>query len=84
MSEKRPSPDQGKPRWTALSIALFVHRPSHSCSCRWLHSVGWSTALSSGFARGDWLTSMILILGLDLMALGAFLVYAGLKSRRRD
>jgi hypothetical protein len=80
-----PSAQQNKSRWTVISIALFVIGllilvPSGLCTAL----VGIPFAFG-GFAAGDSrMMFNILMLGIVPMALGAALVYAGLKSRRRD
>ena len=81
---QEPSPERGKPRWTVVSIALFVIGllilvPSGLCTAL----IGLPFAFG-GFADGDSrMMFNILMLGGVPMALGAVLVYAGLKSRRR-
>jgi hypothetical protein len=73
-----------KPRWTGISIALFVIGllivvPSGLC-----------TALGLVFALSPYGLTDVSMLGLVLtvggipLALGAVLVWAGLKARRRD
>jgi hypothetical protein len=84
MSQPDP-PDQNKRRWTGISIALFVIGllilvPSGLCTAL----VGLPFAFG-GFAAGDSeMMFNILMIGIVPMAIGAALVYAGLKSRRRD
>ncbi len=78
-------PNQGKPRWTGIAIALFVVGllilvPSGLCTVL----IGLPFAFSSLGGADSQMASMILIFGVLPMALGAALVYAGLKSRRRD
>lgn len=78
-------PLQSKPRWTGISVALFVIGllilvPSGLCTAL----VGIPFAFG-GFAAGDGAMMFnILMVGVVPMAIGAALVYAGLKSRRRD
>jgi hypothetical protein len=77
-------PNQGKPRWTGIAIALVVVGllilvPSGLCTA----FVGLPLAFG-GFASDSEMMFNILMLGIVPMALGAALVYAGLKSRRRD
>jgi hypothetical protein len=83
MSQKPPS-DQGKPRWTGIAIALFVMGllvlvPSGLCT-----GLGMIFALSPYGRQDPSMVLMVLTFGGVPMAFGAFLVYAGLKSRRRD
>ena len=84
MSTPRQSPPQDKPRWTIVSVALLVIGllillPSGLCTA----FVGLPLAFG-GFASDGEMVFNILMLGIVPMALGAALVYAGLKSRRRD
>lgn len=91
-----PAP-RSKPRWTGVSIALFVIGllilvPSGLCSGMVLLSmlgslpgypapgIGPDHALSLFFGN----LYIVLIFGGVPMALGAVLVYSGLKSRRRE
>jgi hypothetical protein len=83
MSHDPPSVSQKK-RWTFISISLFVIGllilvPSGLCTA----FVGLPLAFG-GFASDSEMMFNILMLGIVPMALGAALVYAGLKSRRRD
>ena len=84
MSQEQPT--QRKPRWTGESIALFVIGllllvPSGLCTTL----VGLPFAFSGNFYATDaGLIRVFLVFGFILIALGASLVYAGLKSRRRD
>jgi hypothetical protein len=84
MSQDSP-PQQCKPRWTFVSVALFVIGlliliPSGLCTAL----IGLPFAFSSLGGADSQMASMILIFGVVPMALGAALVYAGLQSRRRD
>ena len=84
MSQETP-PQQDKPRWTGGAIALFVVGllilvPSGLCTVL----IGLPFAFSSLGGSGSQMVSMILVFGGVPMALGAALVYAGLKSRRHD
>jgi hypothetical protein len=79
------APQQGKPRWTGIAIALFVLGllilvPSGLCTAL----IGLPFAFSSLGDADSQMASMILLFGGVPMALGAALVYAGLKSRRHD
>jgi len=75
-------PQQGKPRWNAISIALFVIGllilvPSGLCTAL----IGVPFAFG-GFAAGDaQMMFNILMLGVVPMALVALLVWAGIKAR---
>jgi hypothetical protein len=82
-------PRPGKYRWTGISIALFV------IGLLILVPAGLCTVLVGGFSliegvsQGDFATLMsslgiVLIVGGLPTAVGAVLVWAGLKARRRD
>jgi hypothetical protein len=77
-------PPPSKPRWNALGVTLFILGLLFLIPA----SVGAALAalplLSNGFARGDYLTGMILTYSLGCVAFGTFLVYSGLKSRHRS
>jgi|SoiMethySBSTD1v2_1073268.scaffolds.fasta_scaffold1219490_3 hypothetical protein len=71
------------PRWPAIGIALFVIGllivvPSGLCT-----ALGLAVVLSPGMGDISML-GLVLTFGGVPMALGAVLVYAGWKSRRRD
>lgn len=79
-----PPPRQLKPHWTAVSVALFaigllILVPSALCTL----VVGslFVTEPSDADASN---VGAVLIFGGVPMALGAVLVWAGLKARRRD
>jgi hypothetical protein len=82
MSDPDP-PQQSKPRWTGLSIALFVIGllilvPSGLCT-----GLGLLFALSPyGLSEPSVLLTVLTIGGVP-MALGAVLVWAGIKARPR-
>lgn len=83
MTHESP-PQQGKPRWTGIAIALFVVGllvliPSGLCT-----GLGMIFALSPYGRQDPSMVLMVLTFGAVPMAMGAALVYAGLKSRRRD
>jgi hypothetical protein len=79
------SPPETKPlRWTGLAIALFVIGllilvPSGLCT-----GLGLLFALSPDGLAAPSMFALVVTFGGVPMALGAVLVYAGLKSRRRD
>jgi len=85
---QEPAP-RSKPRWPAIGIALFV------IGLLILIPAGLCTVLVGGFSliegvsQGDLATLMsslgiVLIVGGLPTAVGAVLVWAGLKARRRD
>jgi hypothetical protein len=83
MSPETP-PDQGKRRWNGVSIAIFVLGllilvPSGLCT-----GLGLVFALSPYGIRNPSMIGLSLTIGGLPMAIGIALVYAGLKSRRRD
>jgi hypothetical protein len=76
-------PARKNPRWPAIGIALFVIGllivvPSGLCT-----ALGMAVVLSQGMGDISML-GVVLTFGGVPMALGAVLVYAGWKSRRRD
>ena len=86
MSQPAPteSPKKPRPHWTVASVALFVIGllivvPSGLCTALGL------TYVISTLRGGDVsMAMMVATIGGIPTALGAALVYAGLKSRRRD
>jgi len=83
MSDPLP-PQQSKPRWNAVSIAIFVIGlliliPSGLCT-----GLGLLFALSPYGIADRSMVGLILTIGGLPILIGAALVYAGLKSRRHD
>jgi hypothetical protein len=75
-----PKPGPPRAHWTAVSIALFVLGllfaiPSGLCTMLFGIPILFSTPNDFG---------MILVFGGPPFLIGAALIYAGLKSRRRD
>ena len=80
------SPASARPHWTALSLVLFIIGllilvPSGLCT-----GIGGIVALFGNDNVQDALAMllMVLVYGALPVAIGAVLVYAGLKARRRD
>jgi hypothetical protein len=78
------TPQQGKPRWNGVSIAIFVLGllilvPSGLCT-----GLGLVFALSPYGIVDLSMIGLILTIGGLPIAIGVALVYAGLKSRQRD
>ncbi len=88
---QEPPPNQGKPRWSDKGLVLFVLGlwilvPSGLCTVYLGGSaVGSLYSQDSQESRFTWaILQAVLLFGGVPMALGAALVYAGLKFRRRD
>jgi len=85
MSQESP-PQQGKPRWTFISIALFaiglvILVPSGLCTAVF----GFFTIVESFGQDVDLsIVLMLLLFGGVPMLLGWVLVWAGLKARARE
>jgi hypothetical protein len=84
MSQQTP-PQRTRPRWTAISIALLILGlliliPSGLCTALLGGSI-----IVEGLPNGDLSgIPIVLLYGGPPIAMGAALVWAALKSRRRD
>ena len=87
MSQPGPQPPTSRPRWTFISVALFILGllilvPSGLCTVIF----GGLILIEPDGSPGELLsiTLMVLMFGVVPMAVGALLVWAGLKARPRD
>ena len=81
MPQPEPHPENRRPRWTFISVALFV------LGLLILIPSGLCTALLGVFTLAEGDPSGILLLlmfGGIPMAVGALLTWAGLNARQRD
>ena len=83
MTDSAPRPEPKKPHWPGIGIALFVIGllivvPSGLCT-----ALGLLFALSP-YGMEASILPMVLTFGGVPMAVGALLVWAGWKTRRRD
>jgi hypothetical protein len=85
MSQTDPAPTPPKrPHWTVVSVVLFaigmlILIPSGLCT----GLIGVMSLFDSQTDFGEFMVIVVPIGGIP-MAIGAVLVYAGLKTRRRD
>jgi hypothetical protein len=87
MSQSDPRPQEDRPRWTFISVALFVLGllilvPSGLCTVIF----GGLILVQPDGSPGELLSIilMVVMFGVVPMAVGALLVWAGLKARPRD
>lgn len=82
---QQPPPQRTKPRWTAISIALLILGlliliPSGLCTALLGGSI-----IAEGLPNGDPSgIPIVLLYGGPPVAIGAALVWAAFKARRRD
>lgn len=86
MSPPDPQTQTARPRWTFISVALFILGllilvPSGLCTV----AFGGMMLVEPG-SSGEFLSIglMVLMLGVAPMAVGALLMWAGLKARPRQ
>ena len=87
MSQPDPQTQPSRPRWTFISVALFILGllilvPSGLCTVIF----GGMILIQPDGSPGELLSIglMVLMFGVVPMAVGALLVWAGLKARLRD
>jgi hypothetical protein len=87
MAQPDPQTRTSRPRWTFISVALFILGllilvPSGLCTAVF----GGMILVEPGGSAGELLSIvlMVLMFGVVPMAVGALLVWAGLKARPRD
>ena len=87
MSQPGPQTKTSRPRWTFISVALFILGllilvPSGLCTVIF----GGLILIEPDGSPGELLSIalMVLMFGVVPMAVGALLVWAGLKARARD
>jgi hypothetical protein len=87
MSQRDPQAQTPRPRWTFISLALLILGllilvPSGLCTVIF----GGLILAEPGGSPGELLSIalMVLMFGVVPMAVGALLVWAGLKARPRD
>jgi hypothetical protein len=87
MSQPDLEAQTSRPRWTLISVALFILGllilvPSGLCTVVF----GGMILIEPGGSPGELLSIslMVLMFGVVPMAVGALLVWAGLKARPRD
>jgi len=84
VTDSAPRPERKKPHWPGIGIALFVIGllivvPSGLCT-----TLGLLFAVSPYGMQDPSILVMVLAIGGGPMAVGALLVWAGWKTRRRD
>ena len=81
MLQSDPRPQEDRPHWTAVSLTLFILGlliliPSGLCTAVF----GFSTFAADGLDNA----LLVLLIGGLPIAIGAWLVEAGFRARRRD